>query len=67
MSDKLKITFIRNYSPRKKGEVVLLQKSLAEFYVNNDIAEITKEISEKAKKEECIGCNGKGKKKKTKA
>ena len=50
-----KIKFIRDYSPRKKGEVAELETSLAEFYLNNDIAELNGASAKN--KGGCEGCN----------
>lgn len=54
MSEKTKIKFTKNYTPRKKGEVVELEAKVAEFYLNNGVAEISGETE---KKGGCEGCN----------
>jgi hypothetical protein len=57
--DKNKITvkFLRNYTPRKSGEVVELEKRVAEFYLSLGVAvEHTCECKE-GKDEQCKDCN----------
>ncbi|WP_407277364.1 hypothetical protein R5O20_02710 [Tenacibaculum maritimum] len=45
MSKKTKIKFLKDYSPRKEGEVKELEEKLAEFYLNNGIAELADEYT----------------------
>lgn len=52
---EIKIRFTRDYAPRKKGEVKSLETQLAEFYLNNGVAELA-ELSAKDKGG-CQGCN----------
>ncbi len=40
MGKLIKIKFKRDYSPRKKGEVVELEEKLANYYLSISIAEI---------------------------
>jgi len=56
-----KVKFLRNYTPRKKGEVAELEDSLAHFYLSGGIAELA---DAKAKVGECKDCNKKKKAKK---
>ena len=51
----IKIKFIRDYAPRKKGEVKSLKTQLAEFYLNNGVAELADSSSKD--KGGCQGCN----------
>ena len=52
---KIKIRFTRDYAPRKKGEVKSLETQLAEFYLNNGVAELAD--SSAKDKSGCQGCN----------
>jgi uncharacterized protein YPO0396 len=53
---KTKIKFLKDYAPRKKGEVKELDTKLAEFYLNNGIAELAVNESETEDKSGCADC-----------
>ena len=53
--ETLKVKFLKDYLPRKKNEVKELERTVAEFYLNNGIAELTG-VSAKDKGG-CQGCN----------
>lgn len=62
----IKVKFLRNYTPRKKGEVVELESRLADWYISNGIAVVYKCDGECDDADHpCVDCGGGEKKPKT--
>jgi predicted nucleic acid-binding Zn-ribbon protein len=51
-----KVKFVKNYTPRKKGEVKELENKLADFYLQNGIAEVVTKETETDEKSGCADC-----------
>ena len=50
-----KVKFLRNFSPRKKGQVVNIDSKLADYYISIGVAVA---VAANVKKEsDCEGCN----------
>lgn len=59
----MKVKFLKNYSPRKKGETTELESKLAEWYVANNIAEIHDCKCNDKTEEKCSDCEEQAKSK----
>ena len=57
----VKVKFIRDYHPRKKGEVVELEQKLADYYINNAVA-VLDGVKKAPKESGCSECEEKAKK-----
>jgi hypothetical protein len=55
--EEVKVLFTRNYTPRKAGEIAVIDKRLADFYIGAGVAHLHN-CDDCNDAEPCAGCGG---------